>query len=53
MNRDDFERRRAERRHALNFLEFAVLDEAGGVITSYSIHYTKLYERRVLRARQS
>jgi len=32
MNRDDFERRRAERRHALNFLEFAVLDEAGGVL---------------------
>lgn len=32
MNRDEFERRRADRRHSLNFLEFAVIDANGHVL---------------------
>jgi len=32
MNRDDFERRRAERCHSINFLEFAVLDGGGEIL---------------------
>lgn len=32
MDRDDFERRRAERRRTLNFLEFAVIGETGEVL---------------------
>lgn len=32
MDRDEFERRRAERRRALNFLEFAVVDGQGEVL---------------------
>lgn len=32
MNRDEFERRRAERRHSLNFLEFTVVGEDGEVL---------------------
>jgi len=32
MDRDDFERRRAERRYSLNFLEFAVIGKNGEVL---------------------
>jgi hypothetical protein len=32
MDRDEFERRRAERRYSLNFLEFAVVGENGEVL---------------------
>jgi hypothetical protein len=32
MSRDEFERRRAERRYSLNFLEFAVVGEGGEVL---------------------
>lgn len=32
MDRDEFERRRAERRYSLNFLEFAVIGENGEIL---------------------